>query len=246
MRTCSSSCLFSLNVKKSNVLLFRPKNESKKNQTHIDLKIDGVAIEEKESAKYLGLYFDNKMTFREHVNHIVTKLKKGNGILVKLRYFVPKDVIRSVYFAHIESHLNYGSLTWGTTAKYNIDKITSLQKKAIKIINFVKVREHIDQPFKTNNILPFDRLRALAMTKFIWKTANNLIDCKHLLEQNQITESERDNQKYLIPYRNTLIAKNSVFYSGIIEWNKVPDNIKSSTSLQSFNKSCKEHMVGKL
>lgn len=236
----------SLNVKKSNVLLFRPKNESKKKQATIDLKIDGAAIEEKQSAKYLGLYFDNKMTFKEHVNHIITKLKKGNGILAKLRYFVPEEVIRNVYFAHIESHLNYGSLTWGTTGKYNIDKITALQKKAIKIIKFVKTREHIELPFKTNKFLPFDRLRAFAMTKFIWKTTNNTIDCRHLLEQNQVTESERDNQKFLIPYRNTLIAKNSVFYTGIIEWNKIPDNIKSSTSFSSFNKSCKEHMISKL
>ena len=95
----------SLNVKKSNVLLFRPKNESKKKQATIDLKIDGAAIEEKQSAKYLGLYFDNKMTFKEHVNHIITKLKKGNGILAKLRYFVPEEVIYETSTLHILNHI---------------------------------------------------------------------------------------------------------------------------------------------
>ena len=42
----------------------------------ISVKIDGAPIEEKEFAKYLGLYFDNKMTFGKHIEHVITKLKK--------------------------------------------------------------------------------------------------------------------------------------------------------------------------
>ena len=78
----------SLNVKKSNLLIFRRKNAKKMDK--ISVKIDGAPIEEKEFAKYLGLYFDNKMTFGKHTEHVITKLKKGNFILAKLRYFVPK------------------------------------------------------------------------------------------------------------------------------------------------------------
>ena len=235
----------SLNVKKSNVLLFRGRNAKKMDQFNI--KIDGNPIEEKEFAKYLGLYFDNKLTFKPQIDHVLTKLKKGNGILAKLRHFVPNEKVRSVYFAHIESHLNYGSIIWGGAAKYHLDKIILAQKKGIKIMNFIKTRDHIELPFKNNKVLPVDRLRALSMCKFIWKIYQGITPfASSLLDQNQVVVNERDNTKYLVPYKNTLHARTSIFYSGILNWNKIPTDIKNSASLPNFTSKCKEFFLDKL
>ena len=235
----------SLNVKKSNVLLFRCRN-AKKMET-FNIKIDGNTIEEKQSAKYLGLYFDNKLTFKPHIDHVLTKLKKGNGIIAKLRHFVPSEKVRSVYFAHIESHLNYGSIIWGGAAKFHTNKIITSQKKGIKIMNFIKARDHIELPFKNNKILPFDRLRALSMCKFIWKIYKEITPfASSLLGQNQVVASDRDNTKYLVPYKNTLYARTSIFYSGILDWNRIPSEIKKSNSLSTFSGKCKDFFLDKL
>ena len=235
----------SLNIKKSNILVFRHKNIKKTDK--IDVRIDGNSIDEKETAKYLGLHFDNKLTFKYHVDHVLTKLKKGNAILAKLRHFVPKNNVRNVYFAHIESHLSYGAVVWGSTARYHIDKITSAQKKSIKIMNFIKKRDHCDSPFKTNKILPFDHLRSLSMCKFIWKTKNNIIPIgKEFLSRSQVVTSERDNNKFLVPYKNTLYARRSLFYAGILDWNKIPTKAKQCGFISSFSLNCKEYIFGKL
>ena len=235
----------SLNIKKSNILIFRHKNV--KQTDKIDVRIDGNTIDEKESAKYLGLYFDNKLTFGCHVDHVLAKLKKGNAILAKLRHFVPKNNVRNVYFAHIESHLNYGAVVWGSTASYHIDKITSAQKKSIKIMNFIKRRDHYDSPFKTNKILPFDRLRSLSMCKFVWKIKNNVIPIGiELLARSQVVTSERDNNKFLVPYKNTLYARRSLFYAGVLEWNKIPTKVKQCGVISAFSLNCKEFIFSKL
>ena len=134
----------SLNVKKSKVLLYRPNNRKQHSnmEENIELKIDGANLEEVASAKYLGMYFDNKLNFSEHIKHIKTKLNKGNAILAKLRHFVPEETVKNVYHAHIESHLLYGLTTWGSAPKSYINDIISKQKKSIKIMKFVKKREH--------------------------------------------------------------------------------------------------------
>ena len=213
----------------------------------IDIKMDGNTINEKESAKYLGLYFDNKLTFRHHVDHVLAKLRKGNAILAKLRHFVPKNNVKNVYFAHIESHLNYGSIVWGSAAKYHIDKLISTQKKSIKIMNFIKKRDHYASPFKNNKILPFDQLRSLSMCKYIWRIKNGLFPIgNRLLAQNQVVASERDTNKFLVPFKNTLYARRSLFYAGILAWNKVPSKIKESGLIKSFGMKCKEYMINKL
>ena len=68
----------SLNVGKSNLLVFRRKN------THVPLlniNINGLAVEEKDYAKYLGVLIDNKLSFEKHIEHVNGKLTKGNAIL---------------------------------------------------------------------------------------------------------------------------------------------------------------------
>ncbi len=235
----------SLNIKKSNILVFR--NRVTKQTETMDVKIDGNSIDEKTYAKYLGLLIDNKLTFKNHIDYVHTKLKKGNAILARLRYFVPKENVRNVYYAHIESHLNYGSLVWGSAANYHVEKIVRSQKKSIKIMNFVKAREHIDLPFKNNKILPFDQLRALSMCKFIWKMKNNITPfLDFLLQQNQVVKSERDDLKYLVPFKNTRNARLSLFYAGFLVWNKIPQNIQKSASVTAFSRNCKEFLLSKL
>ena len=114
-------------------------------------------------------------------------------------------------------------------------------------MNFVKARDHIVLPFKNNKILPFDRLRALSMCKFIWKIYKEITPfASSLLGQNQVVASDRDNTKYLVPYKNTLYARTSIFYSGILDWNRIPLEIKKSNSLSTFSGKCKEFLLDKL
>ena len=58
----------SLNVSKSNVLTFRTKNQS--DQPILNLKINNENIEEKKCAKYLGVIFDHKLTWRHQFDHM--------------------------------------------------------------------------------------------------------------------------------------------------------------------------------
>ena len=58
----------SLNVSKSNVLLFRPKNCT--NEQNIHLLINNEPVVEKVYVKYLGIYIDHKLTWEFHTDHV--------------------------------------------------------------------------------------------------------------------------------------------------------------------------------
>ena len=88
----------SLNVKKPNVLLFRSKNVVTRN---INIEINGVQAEEKEHAKYLRVLVDNKLSFHNHINHVNSKLTKGNAILTKVRKYIPPSVLTNTYHAYL-------------------------------------------------------------------------------------------------------------------------------------------------
>ena len=104
----------SLNVKKSNLINFINRGTTTKN---ITIKINDFEIKEVEYAKYLGVLIDNKLSYSHHITQVETKLRKGNAMLYKLRHFLTEDMIKDIYHAHIQSHINYGLSLWGTAVK---------------------------------------------------------------------------------------------------------------------------------
>ena len=57
------------------------------------------------------------------------KLSRTNGILSKLRHYVPKKTMLSVYYALFYSHMTYGSLVWSLTPQKNL--VSSDYKKKV-------------------------------------------------------------------------------------------------------------------
>ena len=50
----------------------------------------------------------------------------------------------------------YASLVWSLTSKGNIDQITILQKKCIRLINFTQYNSHTSTLFATDKLLKFE------------------------------------------------------------------------------------------
>ena len=59
----------------------------------IKLFIDKEELEQKDTAKYIGIYFDNKLTWNKDIEHINCKLNRGIGILRKIRKFVHEKTL---------------------------------------------------------------------------------------------------------------------------------------------------------
>ena len=69
--------------------------------------INNTPIAEKNYIKYLGVLIDNNLNWKQHIKQINIKISKGIGILAKMRYFVPLEVLRNLYNAFISPHINY-------------------------------------------------------------------------------------------------------------------------------------------
>ena len=109
----------------------------------------------KDHAKYLGILIDKNLNWKQHINEVKLRLSKGCAILSKIRHFVPKTILRSLYFAFIESNANYCLLNWGTAAKSILNSIEIALKKAIRIISFKECTYQANTLFKELKILPF-------------------------------------------------------------------------------------------
>ena len=69
-----------LSILKTNFFLFHSKRL--KPYKSLNLKIDGVNIQEVSTVKYLGVTFDSNLTWKNHVNELCLKLSKTVGIVL--------------------------------------------------------------------------------------------------------------------------------------------------------------------
>ena len=91
--------------------------------------MQGVRLEPSRSVKYLGVYLDDNLSWDIHIKELSKKLSRANGIISKLRHYVPKMTMLQIYCALFYSHLSYGILVWSLTTQKNLDIIFILQKK---------------------------------------------------------------------------------------------------------------------
>ena len=63
-------------------------------------------------------------------------------MLAKARHYVPELELKNIYHAIFSSHILYGSQIWTSKLISVTDKISRLQKSAMRIMTFSEFRAH--------------------------------------------------------------------------------------------------------
>ena len=62
------------------------------------------------SVKYLGAKIDENLNWKYQAYDIVTKLNRANALLYKIRKHVRFNILKAIYFAIFDSHINHVNL----------------------------------------------------------------------------------------------------------------------------------------
>ena len=73
------------------------------------------------------------------------------GPLSKIRYYVPKYLLSTIYFSIFNSHMIYIFQVWGQD-EVKIKQISELQDKALRIKNFKPKNHPVSELYKSNEI----------------------------------------------------------------------------------------------
>ena len=119
----------SVNVKKTETIIF--KSRRKKFEGVIKLKLNRQRLHSFNNVKYLGIKIDENLKWRHHINEVSSKLVMENAILFKIRNYLNPKILRSIYFAIFESHLNYYSIVWAQNPG-SIKRLIILQKRPLE------------------------------------------------------------------------------------------------------------------
>ena len=120
-------------------------NQNQKNA--LDIKIRESIHAKVSTVKFLGVTLDEKLTFKDYVNSVTTKIYKSVGVMRRLHCQLPADVMVKLYYSLVYSHLTYALLPWGRSWSTNAAKIECAHRVARKITHRL---QPIDPQFSLN------------------------------------------------------------------------------------------------
>ena len=125
----------SLNTSKTEILTFRPKGKSI--TKHLNFRISSEKINTSSTVNYLGVLLHENPQWQTHTDSLITKLSTAVRLLSKIRYYVPKYLLRTIYFSISNSHMIYTCQVWGQD-EGKIKQVSKFQE-IILYLNFTKV-----------------------------------------------------------------------------------------------------------
>lgn len=139
--------LLTLNAKKTKYLCFSKTNASAPASTP-PLKIHKCGVQRKvllpncqcetigstRYIRYLGVLIDDHLSFKPHLNLLVTRIRKLIYIMKPLRGIAPEAVLKMVYLGLGESILSYCIPVWGGARKTNMLSVERAQRSLLKVM----------------------------------------------------------------------------------------------------------------
>ena len=114
-------------------MIFRPRQKTLSITKQI-IK-ENNALGQVDNIKFLGVYIDQHLTWKTHVNFFAAKISKSVGLLYKAKCYLPSKSLLTLYYALIYPYLTYCNLIWASTYVTNMQRIYLLQKRAVQAIS---------------------------------------------------------------------------------------------------------------
>jgi len=186
--------------------------------------------------KDLGIFIDNKLNFKHHICSAVTKANQICEIIRRTFTYLDEFVFKKLFTSLVRPHLEYGNAVWAPHLKQNINTIENVQRRATKLIPGF------------NKLAYSERLERLKLPTLIYRCwRGNMIEVYKFMNQIYEVELEsvglqRDNESITRGHKfklykqkyNLALRKNAFGLRVVNEWNKLPEEIVESESVNVF------------
>ena len=83
--------------------------------------------------KFLGVFYDDHMNFKSHINHLSQRLSRVAALFHQVRDRMPDFVLHKMYHAHVGSLLSYCNIIWASSFPTHIEQLFKVQKRIIRL-----------------------------------------------------------------------------------------------------------------
>ena len=224
-----------LNSNKTELLVLASSYFSK-HSSDFQLQIDNNWISPSDSAKNLGILFDQHLNMETHVAGICKASYFHIRNIRSLKSILTHDALISVVHAFITSRLDYcNSLLLGLSDKL-LQRLQRIQNIAARIVTGCRKYDHITPILKELHWLPVIKRIQFKTLMITYKALNGLapIYLTELLHEKANTRTLRSSGELILAvpkYKLQTYGLNAFSVAAPTLWNKLPSHITTPKSL---------------
>ena len=182
--------------------------------------------------KYLGILVHNKLSWKEHIYNLIVKIRKTIYKFLILRSFLNIATLKMIYYAIIQSVIQYCIVLWGSAFISIIGPLEKAQKGIIKIILKKSRRYSSNLLFQEFKVLTISQLYTKNLLIYTHKnrSVNNILTYPNVTTR----ASAKENVK--VPSFRLKVTRYNFMYLGSRIYNNLDLDIRKITYLNSFKK----------
>ncbi|KAL1448062.1 hypothetical protein WDU94_013884 [Cyamophila willieti] len=223
-----SNMSLQLNLDKTNYMTFsiteRGQPSPNKTLTIPTVHNQPKQLQKLTSVRYLGILLDQHLKWTNHVYNIKTKLRHLMYVFNNLRRVCSKSLLRVIYFAFVQSLLQYCISTWGGAYNNTIDPLRRTQNIILRIIL------HKDRLFNTKELYKLIDVFTINDLYF-YKLTLSSIKYDNNWTINRNTYHTRQHGRTVVRRVNKTITQRHFYYLGQKLYDKIPTELKNLKQL---------------
>ena len=236
----------SVNTNKTNYVIFKPKQKKLKT-IMIPLMFNENKLTQKRVVKFLGVFIDENLSWKFHIDHVCKKVSKSTGIIYRSRFLLSMKTKLSLYYTLIYPYLTYCNVIWSSTYVTNVKRLFLNQKRLVRALTNADFTAHTAPLFYRLNLLDIYKINFLYIVKFIYCYHYNLLPSSFhnifITSRHMHSYNTRNANAYRPHTCRTNIKKFTILFQGPQKWNSLPENIKNSETLSCFRNRMLKYLI---
>ena len=114
-----------------------------RNFSLLSVDLDGQPISQVSSHKHVGFVFNQRLSWSDHTDYVIRKSSKKIGLLRRLRWRLPRLVLRSLYLTCVRPTLEYACGAWTSVGTQDATRLERTQRAAARLITGTSIKEKL-------------------------------------------------------------------------------------------------------
>ena len=137
------------------------------------IRISDTLLPVEESTKFLGLWWDSRLSFKEHISALKTQCKEALNLIrvvAHLKWGGDRDTLLMLYRTIVRSKLDYGCIVYGTASNTNLRQLDSIHNAGLRLALGAFCTSPVSSMYTEANEAPLEERRLKLSVNYYLKT----------------------------------------------------------------------------
>ena len=226
-----------MNVKKTKVMAFGSKNNIKKDKGK-NLVLNGEKISFVPNFKFLGVFLDQTLNFRHHLDTLINTINFKLYLLSKIRKYLNDKCALTIYKSMVIPYFDYADIIYMYSNNPDLKKLDRAHLRGLRICLKIQGKLEDVDIYKLGNISSLDNRRIVHSRNFMYKNKG-----KYTIDNDKIVTRAKGGPLFDIVRPNCEAYKRSIYYSGASDWNGLDPSIRNLENIFLFKRHQKSWLL---